>query len=109
MESNEGLHITDLEEMDGILKCQYCNGHENKFGNFIHQENCVFMTHAIDNTNIYSARAMETLDVHDEELNEIDVERQIEEFRKKLESLESTEVKKKMKPNISIDWLKELR
>ena len=37
------------------------------------------------------------------------MERQVEEFRKKLESLESTEFKKKIKPNISIDWLKELR
>ena len=44
-------------------------------------------------------------------MNESDVERQVEEFRRKLESLskESTGVKRKMKPNISNDWLKELR
>jgi hypothetical protein len=52
---------------------------------------------------------MDTLESHNEELDESDVERQVEEFRKKLESLESTEVKKKMKPNISNDWIKELR
>lgn len=68
------------------------------------------MTTALENFQIHSARAMNTLESQDEELlDESDVERQVEEFRKKLESLESTEVKKKMKPNISSDWLKELR
>ena len=44
-------------------------------------------------------------------MNESEVERQIEEFRRKLEvmSRESTDVKKKMKPNISNVWLSELR
>ena len=44
-------------------------------------------------------------------MNDAEVERQIEEFRKKLEvmSRESTDVKKKMKPNISSVWLSELR
>lgn len=44
-------------------------------------------------------------------MNESDVERQVEEFRRKLENLskESTAVKRKMKPNITSDWLRELR
>jgi hypothetical protein len=47
----------------------------------------------------------------EEHIEECDVERQVEEFRRKLESLskESTGVKRKMKPNISNDWLRELR
>lgn len=47
----------------------------------------------------------------EEEIDDQEIERQIEEFRKKLEvaSKESTEVKKKMKPNISSVWLSELR
>ena len=49
--------------------------------------------------------------IEEEEMNESEVERQIEEFRRKLEvmSRESTDVKKKMKPNISSVWLSELR
>ena len=41
----------------------------------------------------------------------MEIERQVEEFRRKLEvmSRESNEVKKKMKPNISNVWLSELR
>ena len=45
----------------------------------------------------------------DENMNESDFEKQVEEFRKKLERVNNTEGKKKIKPNITNDWLKELR
>lgn len=51
-------------------------------------------------------------EIEDEEaINESEVERQVEEFRRKMETLskESTGVKRKMKPNISNEWLRELR
>ena len=42
-------------------------------------------------------------------MNDSDIERQVEEFRKKLERVNNTEGKQKIKPNITTDWLKELR
>lgn len=52
---------------------------------------------------------MEEYEYQEENMNESDIERQVEEFRKKLERVNNTESKKKIKPNISNDWLKELR
>lgn len=45
------------------------------------------------------------------ELSEQDVEEEVELFRLKLEKLykEGSKYKRKMKPNISMDWIKELR
>ena len=48
------------------------------------------------------------LDHDQEELKEEDVERQVEEFRRKMESL-TTAASFKMKPNISSEWLRDLR
>lgn len=60
--------------------------------------------------NVYSSEYIEA-DSDEGELNEAEIERQIEEFRHRLERLclESTGVKRKMKPNVSSDWLKGLR
>ena len=42
------------------------------------------------------------------ELNDSEVEKQVEEFRKKLES-EMSDGGKKLKPNVSTDWIEALR
>jgi len=44
-----------------------------------------------------------------EKLNEEETEKQIEEFKQKLEAFNSLKAERKMKPNISMDWINKLR
>ena len=86
--------------------CNYCSAKENKYGNVHHAEDCVFATAAGFQSNWNWAYSQFDQHVKDS-LNESDI---VEEFRQKLERVNNTDSKrKKMKPNISNDWLKELR
>lgn len=87
---------------DGI--CNYCNGTINKQGYFIHETGCVY------EDGEYGSEIEEN-EREDQEESETEADKQVEEFKLKLEKIWelSNGKKRKMKPNISTDWISKLK
>ena len=69
-----------------MVYCQYCNSKANSYGNFIHDEKCLFLTAQAEFNQLEGSLEYED-SCDDEDFDEQDEERQVEEFRKKLENL----------------------
>ncbi|CDW90482.1 UNKNOWN [Stylonychia lemnae] len=99
--------------------CNQCNGYVNEKGQYIHEEICAMAFAYVTGLDAYdtqinlgnqTSNSSRFFQDEDFDLSEQEVEKQIEEFRLRLESqIKNHQGKRKMKPNISIDWITSLR
>ena len=77
--------------------CNQCNGAIDNKGIFMHEEGCSL------EGMMYRSEGEETDEI--ESVDESELDKIIEEFRVKLDKLSTQNPKKKLKPNITLDWI----